>query len=89
MIIYMKFKNRQNQYMLVQIRTMGAGVGVMLLAGNCWGAKCATPQCPQHVDYFELKTIAAQKTQEETLTFPQLPKRILDRGHILGRDQSP
>ena len=26
-----------------------------------------------HADYFELKTIKSQKTQEEYLTFPQLP----------------
>lgn len=29
-----------------------------------------------HVDYFKLKTIKAQETQEETSTFPQMPKRI-------------
>ena len=27
-----------------------------------------------HMDYFELKTIKAQRTQEESLTFPPKPK---------------
>ena len=34
------------------------------------GAKCATPKSLWHADYFRLKAIKAQKTQEENLTFP-------------------
>lgn len=40
------------------------------------GAKLAISKYLQLDDYFELKTIKAQKTQEETLTFPHLPKII-------------
>ena len=34
---------------------------------------------PWRVDYFQLKTIKAQKMHEETPTFPELPKKNLDR----------
>ena len=37
-----------------------------------------TSFCP--ADYFKLKTIKAQEPREETLTFPQLPKRISIEG---------
>ena len=40
-----------------------------------------------HVDYFQLKTIKTQKTQEEHLTFPLIAFR--SRGTILGRELSP
>ena len=38
---------------------------------NVSGSKTCHPKMSLwHVDYFELKTIKAQKTQEEMLTFP-------------------
>ena len=41
-----------------------------LPGGYCRGAKLATLKCLWHVDYFELKTIKTQKTQEKALTSP-------------------
>jgi len=44
---------------------------------NVPGSKTCHPEMSlRHVDYFELKTIKAQKTQEEMWTFPQQPKKF-------------
>ena len=42
-----------------------------------------------HADYFELKTIKAQKTQEETLIFSLTAWKNLDRGPVPGIELSP
>ena len=42
-----------------------------------------------HTDYFELKTIKAQKTQEETLLFCLTAWKNLDRGSVPGIQPSP
>ena len=44
-------------------------------------AKFATPQNIS-ADYFKLKTVKAQKTQEEILTFSLIAWKNLDREHI-------
>ena len=35
---------------------------------------------PSYEDHFQLNIIKIQKTQEETLTFPQMPKKISVEG---------
>ena len=40
-----------------------------------------------HVTYIELKIIKAQKTQEETLTFPLTASKNLDRGSVPGMNK--
>jgi len=42
-----------------------------------------------HADYFELKRIKAQETQEENLTFPLTAYKSLDRGPPAGKEKSP
>ena len=42
-----------------------------------------------HTDYFELKTIKAKKTQEETLIFSLTAWKNLDRGSVPGIEPSP
>ena len=46
------------------------------------GRKLAPEMSLCYVDYFKLKTIKAQKTQEETSIFPQMPKRIPTEGQF-------
>ena len=53
------------------------------------GAKFATSKCLiWHVDYFELKTMEAQKTQEET-DLPGNCLKNLDKGPVSRTEQSP
>lgn len=42
-----------------------------------------------YVDYFELTTIKAQKTQEELSTFPLTAEKSLDRGNGSEKELSP
>ena len=53
------------------------------------GAKFATSKCLiWHVDYFELKTMEAQETQEET-DLPDNGLKNLDKGPVSRTQQSP
>lgn len=52
------------------------------------GTKFATPKCLWHVVYISLKTIKAQKIQEETLTFSPKCMKNLDRGPITETELS-
>ena len=42
-----------------------------------------------YVDYFKLKTLKTQKTQEETFTFSLTPLKNLDKGPPLRKELSP
>ena len=42
-----------------------------------------------HIDYFELKTVRAQQTQKELVTFPWTAYKVLDRGPVPGRKLLP
>ena len=42
-----------------------------------------------HADYFKLRTIKAQKSQEEPWTFVLTARKNVDRGHVPERESSP
>lgn len=53
------------------------------------GSKACHPKMSLwHADYFEMNTIKAQKTWEETLTFPLSDCKNLDGGPVLGTEIS-
>lgn len=44
--------------------------------------------CHSHVDYSDLKTSEAQKTQEELFPFPFAASKNLSRGPMAGKERS-